>query len=101
MKTSNTKNSIEDLLKGYKEKFNKYQNAEVSCAVIDQSGTGKSFDLPGCGTEKFPTEHYVDRMGLKFFDILILVTANRFYENDLFLINEATKLNKPIYIVRT
>ncbi|MFC5624484.1 GTPase [Algoriphagus winogradskyi] len=66
------------------------------------SKNGVSFyDLPGCGTTKFPKEDYVDRMGLSSFDFIILVTANRFYENDLFLIEEVKKLNKPIFIVRT
>jgi small GTP-binding protein len=59
------------------------------------------FDLPGCGTVKFPKETYIEEMDLKSFDFIILVTANRFYENDLFLIQEMDKIKKPIYIVRT
>jgi GTP-binding protein EngB required for normal cell division/uncharacterized protein (DUF697 family) len=74
--------------------------------TIEKSGpfskNGVSFyDLPGCGTTKFPKEEYVEKMELASFDFLILVTANRFYENDLFLIKEVKKLNKPIFIVRT
>jgi GTP-binding protein EngB required for normal cell division/uncharacterized protein (DUF697 family) len=59
------------------------------------------FDLPGCGTKNFPREEYVEKMGLSSFDFLILVTSNRFYENDLFLIEEVKKFKKPIFIVRT
>jgi len=74
--------------------------------TIEKSGpfskNGVSFfDLPGCGTIKFPKDDYVEKMGLSSFDFLILVTANRFYENDLFLIEEVKKLKKPIFIVRT
>lgn len=59
------------------------------------------FDLPGCGTEKFPRDTYSEVMKLNTFDCLILVTANRFYENDIFLIQEANKFEIPIFIVRT
>jgi predicted GTPase len=73
--------------------------------TLEKSGpfskNGVSFyDLPGCGTTKFPREEYVEKMGLATFDFLVLVTANRFYENDLFLIQEVLKLGKPIFIVR-
>lgn len=40
-------------------------------------------------------------MKLNTFVCLILVTANRFYENDRFLIQEANKFEIPIFIVRT
>jgi small GTP-binding protein len=74
--------------------------------TMEKSGpytkNGVSFyDLPGCGTVRFPREDYVAKMELNSFDFLILVTANRFYENDLFLIKEVAKLNKPIFIVRS
>jgi predicted GTPase len=74
--------------------------------TIEKSGpyskNGVSFfDLPGCGTKNFPREEYVKKIGLSSFDFLILVTSNRFYENDLFLIEEVKKLDKPIFIVRT
>lgn len=66
------------------------------------SKNGVSFyDLPGCGTTKFPREEYVSKMDLASFDFIVLVTSNRFYENDLFLIQEVQKLKKPIFIVRT
>lgn len=70
------------------------------CGPFEKNGVS-FYDLPGCGTTKFPKEDYVSQMELKSFDFLILVTSNRFYENDLFLINEVNKLNKPIFIVRT
>lgn len=58
------------------------------------------YDLPGCSTQKFPREKYVDNMGIKDFDCVILVTADRFYEDDLFLITQVSKLKIPVFAVR-
>lgn len=76
------------------------ETTEEKCGPFEKNGVS-FYDLPGCGTTKFPKEDYVSQMGLNSFDFLILVTSNRFYENDLFLINEVNNLNKPIFIVRT
>lgn len=35
------------------------------------------------------------------FDAFIIVTANRFYENDEWLINEMVKAGRPRYVVRS
>jgi len=59
------------------------------------------YDLPGCSTAKFPKENYIDYFGITDFDCVILVTSDRFYEDDLFLIDELTKINKPVFAVRT
>ncbi|MFN3997202.1 GTPase [Algoriphagus sp.] len=59
------------------------------------------YDLPGCGTNEFPKETYSEVMDLNSYDCLILVTSNRFYENDRFLIEEANRLEKSIFIVRS
>lgn len=59
------------------------------------------FDLPGCGTIKFPIQDYVERMDLLKFDCLILVTSNRFYENDLTLLKILSENKKHVFIVRT
>ena len=36
------------------------------------------WDLPGAGTEAFPRETYISQMGLRYFDMVLLVTAHRF-----------------------
>ena len=59
------------------------------------------YDLPGCGTPNFPVETYIDKCDLKSYDAAVIVTANRFMENDLWLINEMGQLGKPVFVVRT
>lgn len=59
------------------------------------------FDLPGSSTTNFPIDSYVEKMGIKNFDCVILVTSDRFYEDDLKLIDEITKIKVPLFAVRT
>lgn len=59
------------------------------------------FDLPGCGTNNFPKETYINDLDIKELDCVVLVTAERFYEDDLFLINELFKLDIAVFTVRT
>ena len=58
-------------------------------------------DLPGCGTEKFPVKTYIENCNLENFDAVIVVTANRFFENDIWLIKEMIRIGRPVYVVRT
>ena len=58
-------------------------------------------DLPGCGTERFPIKTYLENCNLESFDAVIVVTANRFYENDVWLIKEMIRIGRPVYVVRT
>lgn len=59
------------------------------------------YDLPGSSTARFPRDTYVQAMGIAQFDCVILVTADRFYEDDLYLITEIAKLKIPVFPVRT
>lgn len=59
------------------------------------------YDLPGSSTVNFPMDTYIDTMGIKNFDCVILVTSDRFFEDDLYLITEISKLNIPVFPVRT
>jgi small GTP-binding protein len=59
------------------------------------------YDLPGCSTTNFPKEDYIKEFSIAAFDCVILVTADRFYEDDLFLIEELIKIKKPVFAVRT
>ena len=59
------------------------------------------YDLPGSSTESFPKETYVQDMKIAELDCVIFVTANRFYEEDKFLIKEINKISVPIFLVRS
>lgn len=58
-------------------------------------------DLPGCGTEKWPKNSYVEDLSLDSYDCFIVVTSNRLYENDIYLFNEVQqKKGKPCFVIR-
>ena len=56
-------------------------------------------DLPGCGTKKWPKANYIDRLDLLNYDCFLLVTADRFTENDIFLFRELSG-SKPCFVIR-
>ena len=59
------------------------------------------YDLPGCSTINFPKERYLEEFNISNFDCVILVTSDRFYEDDLYLIEELIKIKMPVFAVRT
>lgn len=59
------------------------------------------YDLPGCSTSNFPKESYINNFNIEEFDCVIIVTADRFYEDDFYLIQELLQIKKPVYAVRT
>jgi uncharacterized protein (DUF697 family) len=59
-------------------------------------------DLPGCGTQRFPKDSYVESMRLEQYDAFVLVVAKRVYEDDHFLMGEIrSKLRKDVHVVRS
>ena len=58
-------------------------------------------DLPGCGTKKWPKASYMKRLDLLTYDCFLLVTADRFTENDIFLFRELSKRSKPCFEMNT
>ncbi|OOV25958.1 hypothetical protein BXU11_15000 [Flavobacterium sp. LM5] len=75
---------------------------ETTLQIKKYTSNGIHFsDLPGCGTEKFPVKTYLEHCNLENFDAVIVVTANRFYENDIWLIKEMIRIGRPVYVVRT
>jgi len=70
-------------------------------ASLGSLGTMKLWDLPGAGTELFPRDSYIQRMGLRYFDGLLVVSATRFTEIDQMLFQEARAWKIPSYLVRT
>ncbi len=59
------------------------------------------YDLPGSSTINFPIDTYIEKMGVEAFDCVILVTADRFFEDDLYIINEISAKKIPVFTVRT
>merc|ERR1711862_1009685 len=59
------------------------------------------WDLPGAGTQAVPSETYVQSMGLRYFDRVLIVTAGRFTEMEVALQAELEQHNVPFYMVRS
>jgi len=65
------------------------------------NGIVRVWDLPGQGTEKFPSKTYVRDMGLKYFDSIVVVTSGRWTENDQALLQAIHAACKFHNVVRT
>jgi len=61
----------------------------------------KFWDLPGVGTDRFPRQTYLSDIDVDRYDFFLLITADRFTENDTWLGNEFRKRNKKYFFVRT
>lgn len=59
------------------------------------------WDLPGIGSPKFKAKKYLKEVKLHTFDFFILLTADRFKENDIMLAKAIKKKDKLFYFVRT
>jgi predicted GTPase len=74
---------------------------ETTHDPLEISHRGITFvDLPGCGTRRWPRDTYVERLNLASFDCFLLVTAQRFFENDAYLFHALRTLGKPCFVVR-
>lgn len=59
------------------------------------------WDLPGAGTKNFPQETYIQTMGLRYFDSVLIVTAGRFTEMEIKLQSELETHRVPFFMVRS
>eukprot|EP00747_Dinoflagellata_sp_TGD_P021404 gnl/TRDRNA2_/TRDRNA2_128466_c0_seq2.p1 gnl/TRDRNA2_/TRDRNA2_128466_c0~~gnl/TRDRNA2_/TRDRNA2_128466_c0_seq2.p1 ORF type:complete len:356 (+),score=75.22 gnl/TRDRNA2_/TRDRNA2_128466_c0_seq2:121-1188(+) len=59
------------------------------------------WDFPGAGTERFPLDDYIARMGLRYLDKVLITTAGRFTETEIKLREELERHGVPYLIVRT
>ncbi|CAJ1356743.1 unnamed protein product, partial [Effrenium voratum] len=58
------------------------------------------WDLPGAGTPNYPQATYVRRMGIRYYDVVLLVTSSRFTEAELMLAEELKRVKVPFFMVR-
>ncbi|XP_063167936.1 interferon-inducible GTPase 5-like [Candoia aspera] len=61
----------------------------------------KIWDLPGIGTCGFKAAEYLKKVQFERYDVFIVVTADRFTENDALLAKEIQRMRKKFYYVRT
>ena len=61
----------------------------------------KLWDLPGAGTEKFPTDTYAADMSFGDYDLFIILTKDRFYEVDKRIATMINHFGKPFFFART
>jgi len=59
------------------------------------------WDFPGAGTALFPIDTYIARLGLRYLDMVIIVTAVRFTETEILLMRELQTHQVPFFMVRT
>ncbi|XP_012694790.2 interferon-inducible GTPase 5-like [Clupea harengus] len=59
------------------------------------------WDLPGIGTPKFNAKTYLSDMHFERFDFFIIITSERFKENDINLAKAITKKKKLFYFIRS
>ena len=67
------------------------------------------YDFPGVGTSKFPRDEYFknikkvtkDEIDIKQYDFFMIISADRFTENDLWLAEKLERMEKPFYFIRT
>lgn len=68
---------------------------------FDKEERVRLWDLPGAGTSLFPLETYIQDMGLRYFDCVLIVSAGRFTSTELRLKEELEHHQVPYHMVRT
>ncbi len=59
------------------------------------------WDLPGIGTKLNPRHTYLRKISLEKYDFVLIVSATRFTEDDLWLAAKLQRLDKGFYFIRT
>ncbi|XP_039178566.1 interferon-inducible GTPase 5-like [Crotalus tigris] len=60
----------------------------------------KLWDLPGIGTPKFRAAEYMKKVQFERYDVFLIITSDRFTENDALLAKEIQRMRKKFYYVR-
>mmetsp|Transcript_142558 Transcript_142558/g.443348 ORF Transcript_142558/g.443348 Transcript_142558/m.443348 type:complete len:263 (+) Transcript_142558:382-1170(+) len=74
---------------------------KVSMYAFPSEHRVRLWDFPGAGTPDFPLETYVARMGLRYLDRVLIVSAGRFTETELRLRDRLREARVPQCMVRT
>ena len=61
----------------------------------------KFWDLPGVGTDRFPRETYLSDINVDRYDFFLVITSDRFTQDDTWLGEELHKRNKKYFFGRT
>ena len=73
----------------------------ISCFPHPNNPLLKFWDLPGVGTDRSPRQKYLSAIDVDWYDFFLLITADRFTDNDTWLGNEFRKRNMKYFFVRT
>jgi len=74
---------------------------QVAMYAFPNERRARLWDFPGAGTEAFPLETYIAKMGLRYFDRVVIVTAGRFTQTEVQLREELDEHRVPYCMVRT
>lgn len=81
-----------------------YNLAEPEHGKGDQKDSARQvriWDMPGAGTTRFPSAECVKTMGLRYFDVVILVVSGKISETDIKVAEELDMFKVPHFIVRS
>jgi len=59
------------------------------------------WDLAGAGSSSWPQDKYVKKIGLRHFDVVLVLCATRFTQTEILLLRELRKHEVPHFVVRT
>uniref|UniRef100_A0A7S4Q6U7 IRG-type G domain-containing protein n=1 Tax=Alexandrium monilatum TaxID=311494 RepID=A0A7S4Q6U7_9DINO len=59
------------------------------------------WDLAGAGSPKCPRDNYIRTIGLRYFDVVLVLSATRFTETEIALLAELRSYGVPNFVVRT
>jgi len=72
----------------------------VAYAVPGQPGV-RLWDLPGASSQQFPRGGYTRAIGLRHFELVLVVTTCRFTQTEAALLGELAASDVPSFVVRT